>query len=419
MLTKRALSSLLIMMLVATGGCDDDPVNDGGPCTPVPEECNNRDDDCDGVVDEADTGGPLRRSCNNACGTGQEECEAGEWAYCSAPQPTEEVCDGFDNDCDSFTDEDCVCRHGERRECGIDVGVCEPGIEICDAGTWGNCQLSYDPETLEELCNDGLDNDCDGDTDEACTCVPGDTQECGRSEGECEPGTQTCLEGSTWDEECVGAIGPETDTCDGLDNNCDGEIDFVLATDFGWQNDSNEPNNECNDAAPIYNDDGVIELLEGAGWVSPTVGDTDELMTYPSLYPVGDEDWYYTATREIEDCSRLNPFSTRDCAFRLTVQLWLADRALVGGAVQNPEDWRLCFTVGECTGTDSQEFCSRGSDFSESSNSYSLSVVWGSPCGDTGPRDLKIRVFSPTGAACGYYQVYAMFEYDDTLECPE
>jgi hypothetical protein len=62
--------------VVLAGDCDD-----GRPdAHPTAEEsCNNRDDDCDGVVDQ------LTQACSNACGVGQETCSAGLWNDCSAP----------------------------------------------------------------------------------------------------------------------------------------------------------------------------------------------------------------------------------------------------------------------------------------------------------------------------------------------
>jgi uncharacterized protein (TIGR03382 family) len=55
-----------------------------------------------------------------------------------------------------------------------------------------------EPET--EKCADSLDNDCDGATDEDCTCTAGESQACGTSE--C-PGTQVCDGQGNWGE-CSG-----------------------------------------------------------------------------------------------------------------------------------------------------------------------------------------------------------------------
>lgn len=123
---------------------------------------------------------------------------------------TEEICDGIDNDCDSLIDEDL------RRECSTSCGT---GEEECYAGRWIGCNA---PLPSPETCN-GLDDDCDGTVDEGCACVIGEKRQCGTDEGECRAGVQQC-EGAYWSE-CEGAIGPEPEICDGLDNDCNGAVD--------------------------------------------------------------------------------------------------------------------------------------------------------------------------------------------------
>jgi hypothetical protein len=71
-----------------------------------------------------------------------------------------------------------------------------------------------------EYC-DGVDNNCDTNVDEGChPCADGDTQHCGTDVGECIAGTQTCQDGQ-WGP-CEGSTGPEAERCDGKDNDCDG-----------------------------------------------------------------------------------------------------------------------------------------------------------------------------------------------------
>lgn len=59
-------------------------------------------------------------------------------------------------------------------------------------------------------------------------CTSEDTQDCGPSneEGICTYGTQTCVD-NQWGD-CINAVYPETETCNGLDDDCDGTVDGIL-----------------------------------------------------------------------------------------------------------------------------------------------------------------------------------------------
>ena len=87
------------------------------------------------------------------------------------------LCDGFDNDCDGVVDEGCGCKPGRVQSCflgpenQLDIGACRRGTMRCvgsgETGTFGPCD-SVGP--TQEVC-DGLDNDCNGCTDELELCT--------------------------------------------------------------------------------------------------------------------------------------------------------------------------------------------------------------------------------------------------------
>src|SRR5262249_34560393 len=66
------------------------------------------------------------------------------------------------------------CTSGEDRSCypgpagTLGIGVCMDGIQTCTAdSTWGPCSGAITPTA--ETC-DGLDNDCNGQVDELASC---------------------------------------------------------------------------------------------------------------------------------------------------------------------------------------------------------------------------------------------------------
>jgi hypothetical protein len=126
----------------------------------------------------------------------------------------------------------CACNAktaGLARSCekANDIGTCY-GQSVCDGSQWSECSAK---EPSAEVCN-GVDDDCDGlldatDPDVDTSSLPTDPPypACRKGAGGSCEGTWACAPaGDAYEWVCT-ANDPQDEICDGLDNNCDGLID--------------------------------------------------------------------------------------------------------------------------------------------------------------------------------------------------
>jgi hypothetical protein len=112
-----------------------------------------------------------------------DSTDAGD-ASSSGRQPGQEVCNnGIDDDLDGLVDQNCPCTAGTTQTCyfGPKEGagnVCPSGVQTCSADEfplWGPCQstgAAFPEDVCEcypETCDNGKDDNCNGQVDEGCS----------------------------------------------------------------------------------------------------------------------------------------------------------------------------------------------------------------------------------------------------------
>jgi len=267
------------------GDCDD---NDDDIFPGAPESCNDVDEDCDGYTDEDGAAGcTVYYRDEDGDGFGQTffakcKClpespfvatspgDCHDWNDQIHPGMTE-TCNGKDDDCDGDLDEeagappcDLYATYDSFYLDADQDGYWEVpdkrclcvGTGLYTSQSGGDCD---DDDTLanpgvQEVCSNLKDDDCNGETDEGgcvgCTTYFLDADD----DGWGVPGETLCLEGPSGDYtadkggDCddnePGANPGEVESCNGIDDDCDGKTDerdavgcltYYLDTDLdGW-----------------------------------------------------------------------------------------------------------------------------------------------------------------------------------------
>ena len=136
----------------------------------TPEVCNGKDDDCDGFVDNDVTtnGDVCDTGSMGVCGVGSLDCQDGKPICVEKNKPQPEMCDGYDNDCNGKVDDNApgggdACMTGMAGPCSLGEVTCVDGVFQCLALN----------QPVPETCGDMTDNDCNGTIDNGCNGMGG------------------------------------------------------------------------------------------------------------------------------------------------------------------------------------------------------------------------------------------------------
>ena len=397
--------------------CLEDQTCFEGRCrAPRQELCNGEDDDIDGLIDEDEDGRVISVDCSNLCGPGGRICENATYTECTAPAGEAEICDMVDNDCDGLVDEDITLTYFEDRDgdghgasdLTTALSTCsEPPLSGPNGGPYvtsnRDCNDNNDSvfPNAEEIC-DTIDNNCDGVIDEGCACSPGESRICGSDIGRCQAGEQLCLSTGEYGTcEGLNYVAPRAETCDAVDEDCDGETDEDLLEDVYEVLEMRQSNDRCE----------VAHSLETS--VSGQAPITVNSATLYHSDQSADVDWYsVSSTDDLGACvptrgqcirfvvEFIHPENVDPGDYELCAHELLRDNALCQSVAEH------CISNPEITEYDAQR------------RTYTLTLPKQGRCGldDTTHYNLEVRSRSNV-ATCASYTLRVRTDLENS-DCP-